>query len=209
LIEKREVVRDGLFTSLIASRRQKIANKCVFGNYECLKCPQKEHCLIERAMVDASIILAIIKDEKNHKDCEEELERVKKEGKCFITHLGLAEVYKKTFEFIEEQVAEMYNECNRIETTKARRYEAILRTTNSLKQILTGFKILEIKSESIEKINQLLNYEGLRMGSRDRIILGIAESYSNLKFIFIDKGISGDSENLKNFGFKIKLESLN
>ncbi len=160
-------------------------------------------------MVDSSVILAIIKDEDPDKGCEERLEKAKKEGKCFITHLGFAEIYKKTFEFIEEHIAEMYGECSRIETTEARRYQAILRTINSLNNLLTGFKLLEIRLESIEKINQLLTCEGLRMGSRDRIILGVAESYLNTKFIFIDKGIDGDSENIKKKGFKIKLESLN
>ena len=60
----------------------------------------------------------------------------------------------------------------------------------------------------MEKLKEIFSCNGLRMRNRDKIILGVAESYHNTKFCFIDLGIKNDEMNIDKLNFKIKLESV-
>jgi hypothetical protein len=55
-------------------------------------------------MIDSSIILNIIKHEKNCDIFEDKLNNVLNEGAGFITHISLSEVYKEVLEFIKKEI---------------------------------------------------------------------------------------------------------
>jgi hypothetical protein len=159
-------------------------------------------------MVDSSVILAIVKDEDRKKICEEKLNEAKRAGRCFMTHVGLGEIYKGAFEFISQELNGGYEDFDRKDMANRYKIEFMQRTLNALNMIMEDIKVLEFDKDCSEKINELFRCDGLRMGSRDRLILGIAEAHANTNFISLDNGIKEDYMNLENLGFHIEINSL-
>jgi len=178
-------------------------------NYKCRGCRSNDTCANERTMVDSSVILAIVKHEDLHVNCEDRLQEAMERGKCFITNIEIGKIYSHTWKFIKEQIEKEDKDSFRKDSLVKQHYDLIRRTFDVLEKILRGLTILEIDKDSIERINELFSLNnGLRMYNRDRLIVGVAESYRNTHFIFIDKGIKGDSETLKKKKFKITLDSI-
>ena len=181
----------------------------MYGHYKCINCGQSKFCNAERTMVDSSIILAIVKGEDRKRICEERLNKAKKNGGCFITHIGLGEIYKEIFSYIKNSLANDFNSYNDEFNASRHKVYFINQILHGLEETMKEIEVSELNKDSLEKISNLLGIRHLRMGNRDRIILGIAEANLNNYFIFIDKDMERDIKTLKDKKFNINLESLN
>jgi len=159
-------------------------------------------------MIDSSIFLKIIKhEEPSNISCEEKLNEIKKKGKAFSTYTGIAEVYRVILEFIEEEAKKI--SCKTIDAENRLKIKMIEEILNVTKEVFKDVVIVEITEDALKKIYDLFSLkEKLRMGSRDRVILGTAESNFFNQFLFIDKRIEGDGKTIREIGFKIELCSL-
>jgi len=176
-------------------------------NYKCRNCPSNNTCNAERWTIDSSIIISILKQEPNHILHEDKLNEIKNNQKGFVMHIILAEVYKEIIKFIEEKLRQEMNYYHKYQENESK-FKSILEIINNLKQVLDGLDILEFDFESSNKTNELLTLPGLRMKSRDCMIIATAESYLNTHFLHKDGGITGDEQNIRDFGFKINFVPL-
>lgn len=185
-------------------------SKCMYGHFKCRDCDQKESCNANRTMIDSSIILNMIKHENNCDICEDKFNQVLREGRGFITHIILAEVYKETIKFIYEEIERRDLNNFTVEAlSKLHKEKLILEIINELDNILEKLYIKELDKTALEYALKLFNLPRIDMGDRDKIILGIAESHIHKQFLFIDSGIKSAEKSIREIGFNINLEHLN
>ena len=185
-------------------------SKCLYHHFKCRICDKKEFCTAGRTMIDSSIILSMLKHEKNCDVCEDRFNQILKEGMGFITHINLSEVYGGTIDFIYEEIEKRgLKEFTIEEFSKPHKEKLTLEIINELKKILNKLRIVEIDKIALEYVGKLFNLPRIDMGNRDRIILGTAESYAHRRFLFSDLGIKSVEKSIREIGFKIELEHLN
>ena len=185
-------------------------SKCLYHHFKCRICDKKDFCTVGRTMIDSSILLSMLKHEKNCDVCEDKFNQVLKEGRGFITHLSLSEVYGGTIEFIYEEIEKRgLNEFNIEELSKPHKEKLVLEIINELKNILNKLHVSEIDKIALEYAKKLFNLPRIDMGDRDKIILGTAESHAHQKFLFSDKGIKSAEKSIREIGFRIELDHLN
>ena len=183
-------------------------SKCLLKNYKCRTCVIKDTCNVEKVTIDSSILLSIIKHEDTRMLCEERLNQIKKDGKGFVNHIILAEVYKETINFIEKETKKLEDEFNLLHLSVPWELKKILEIISVLRNVLEDLKVVEIDKEAWGFSNKLFSLPRADMKNRDIINLGTAESHLHNKFLFIDKGIESAKKSIEDLGFKIKLEPL-
>ena len=183
-------------------------SKCILKNYKCRGCTIKETCNVEKVTIDSSILLSIIKHEDTYLLCEERLNQIKKDGKGFVNHIILAEVYEETINFIEKETKKLEEEFNMPHLSVPWKLKKILEIIDVLKNILEDLDVVEIDKEAGHYSNKLFSLPRVDMKNRDIINLGTAESHLHNKFLFIDEGINSAKKSILDLGFKIELEPI-
>ena len=185
-------------------------SKCLYNHFKCRICDKKEFCNAGRTMIDSSIILSMLKHEKNCDICEDRFNQVLKEGRCFITHINLSEVYRGAIDFIYDEIEKRgLNEFTIEDLSKPHKEKLTLEIIGELNKMLSQLHVAEIDKIALEYALKLFNLRRIDMGDRDKIILGTAESHAHKKFLFSDGGIKSAEKSIREIGFMIELEHLN